>query len=329
MKIFITGITGFVGASVANYFVSAGHQVQGIGRKPALPSYVSRECDYKPMDITRPMEDIDADIVIHSAALASDTILFEDLYPVNVAGTENVLYAARNVRHFIHISSSSVYDFSNGKMKEERDAAGEFNGLSPYGQTKWLAEEIVSRNRWQFRKSILRPRAIYGKYDQQLIPRLLKLVRGNRIVIPDHLTKQISLTHISNLIQAIRLCICNQQTEAEVFNVADGAPYDLNEVLPALLHVVLANHTKTMRVPAPLFDLLIAFNKRVRFNSALNPFAASSLTNTSVIHIDKISRQLGYKPINNFFNSCAEIAAWIHKEEGWKNFFKQAPVMNF
>ncbi len=46
MKIFITGITGFVGASAANYFVSAGHDVQGIGRKAVLPSNVSGACRY-------------------------------------------------------------------------------------------------------------------------------------------------------------------------------------------------------------------------------------------------------------------------------------------
>jgi nucleoside-diphosphate-sugar epimerase len=328
MKIFITGITGFVGASAANYFVSAGHHVQGIGRKPALPLYVSGACGYKPMDITGPIEDIEADIVIHSAALASDTVSFKQAYAVNVRGTENVLRAARNVRHFIYISSSSVYNFNIVKMMQETDSGVEFKGLSPYGQTKLIAEEIVANSKGIFRKSILRPRAIYGKYDQLLIPRLLKLVKGNRIIIPGHLTKQISLTHISNLLQAISLCIRRQQAESEVFNVSDREVYDLNVVLPALLHIVLAKKPQTMKIPARLFDLFIAFNKRVRISSVMNPFAASSLTNKSVLNIDKITQQLGYSPVSNFFNSCSELWNWIHKEEGWKIFLKEAPVAN-
>ena len=87
MKIFISGITGFVGGSLANYFVHAGHEVAGIGRKPALPSFVSSLCSYQPVDIVHPLEEINADIVIHAAALASDTISFGEAYGVNVRVT--------------------------------------------------------------------------------------------------------------------------------------------------------------------------------------------------------------------------------------------------
>jgi nucleoside-diphosphate-sugar epimerase len=329
MKIFITGITGFVGASAANYFVSAGHDVQGIGRKAVLPSNVSVACRYSSMDIINPIPEIDADIVIHSAALASDTASFKESYNVNVRGTGNVLYASRNVKHFIYISSSSVYNFNEHKVMCESDSGATFNRLSPYGQTKWLAEEAIRNSHDGIKKSILRPRAIYGKYDQLLIPRLLKLVRGNRIIVPDHLTRQISLTHVSNLMLAINLCIRNQQEDYGVFNVSDSEIYDLNLVLPALLKVVLANRLQTVRIPAAIFDFFIALNKRLQFNTVLNPFAASSLTNRSVIDIDKITHQLGYRPVNNFYNSCTEIAEWIHKEQGWKNFFKVAPAPNF
>jgi len=329
MKIFITGITGFVGASAANYFVSAGHDVEGIGRKTVLPSNISRACRYSSMDITNPIPEIDADIVIHSAALASDTVSFKEAYHVNVKGTGNVLYASRNVKHFIYISSSSVYNFNECRVMCESDSGIAFNRLSPYGQTKWLAEQAIRESRQGFKKSILRPRAIYGKYDQLLIPRLLKLVRRNRIIIPDHLTREISLTHVSNLILAIHLCMRNQQEDYEVFNVSDGEIYDLNLVLPALLKVVLANRMQTVRIPAVVFDFFVALNKRLKLNPVLNPFAASSLINKSVLDIEKITRQLGYHPVNNFYNSCTEIAEWIHKEQGWKNFFKAAPAPNF
>ncbi len=329
MKIFITGITGFVGASLANYFVSAGHHVGGIGRKPSLPPFVSGLCTYKSVDILHPIEDIEADIVIHAAALASDTITFKQAYGVNVRGTEHVLQACRSVGHFIHISSSSVYNFRDNKIKFEDDSGIEFNGLSAYGQTKWLAEQAVSHDRHDFKKSILRPRAIYGKYDQLLIPRLLKLVKGNRIILPEQLTKQISLTHISNLVAAVNLCVTIQSAGLEIYNVSDREIYDLNIVLPALLKVVLANKLRTVRIPAGLFDLFAAVNRKMTVSAAFNPFAVASLTHKSILNIDKISSQLHYAPTHNFFGGCTEIAEWIHREQGWKNFFKEAPIPNF
>jgi nucleoside-diphosphate-sugar epimerase len=325
MKIFITGITGFVGASAANHFVSSGHSVQGIGRKPVLPPWVSDACNYKPVDIKYPMEDIDADIVIHAAALASDTASFDEAYQVNVKGTENVLRAARQVNHFINISSSSVYHYRKGRGMFETDSGVDFDCLSPYGQSKWLAEELVRGNRGNFKKTIFRPRAIYGKYDQLLLPRLLKLVKGDKIILPAHLTKQISLTHISNLILAIELCLHKQLAESAVFNVADPESYDLNEVLPTLLSAVMAKSMQNLKIPAWLFELFIKVNKRLKLNSALNPLAVSSLTQAGIINIYKITESLGYAPVKNFFNSYSEIADWIHKEQGWKFFFKKDP----
>jgi nucleoside-diphosphate-sugar epimerase len=328
MKIFITGVTGFVGSSVANHFISAGHTVQGIGRKAVLPPWVSSSCNYAPIDICNSVDDIDADILIHAAALASDNVSFEEAFHVNVKGTENVLLAAQRVKHFIYISSSSVYHYKKDKGMFEGDSGIDFDHLSPYGQTKWLAEEIISKSNTDFKKTILRPRAIYGKYDQLLLPRLFKLVRGNRIFLPAHLTKQISLTHISNLILAIELCISKQAAELAVFNVADAEAYDLNTVLPTLLSAVLSKSMHVLKIPVWLFDSLVVLNKKLKLSSALNPLAVSSLTQSGILNIHKITHSLGYTPVKNFYNSYGEIAEWINLEQGWKWFFKNAPTQN-
>ena len=88
MKIFITGITGFVGGSVANYFASLGHEVVGIGRSDRLPPHVSGNCSYVKADMLEPLADIHADIVVHAAGLASHTASFEELYDTNVRGDD-------------------------------------------------------------------------------------------------------------------------------------------------------------------------------------------------------------------------------------------------
>ena len=324
MKIFVTGITGFVGGSVANYFASLGHEVTGIGRSDRLPLHISNKCRYHQADISNPLPDIEADIVIHAAGLASDTASLKELYTVNVQGTQNILDAAKKIRHFIYISSSSVYQF-NKSPKVEIEAGSNLDELSNYGKSKLLAEKLLL-NRNKTRITILRPRAIYGKHDQSLLPRLIKLVKGNKLFLPAHLSKNISLTHIDNLTLAIELSIKNQILYYDIFNVADKEVYDLNHILTTLLPLVTGKRLETVTIPAWLFDLFVAVNSKLKLNRSFNRFAASSLTTEATMNIDKISDQLNYIPLKNFYNSYPEIGNWIHQEDGWKTLFNTSPA---
>ncbi len=324
MKIFVTGITGFVGGSVANYFASLGHEVTGIGRSDKLPSHISDKCSYMQADIRNPLPAIEADIIIHAAGLASDTASLKDLYSVNVQGTQHILDAGKKIKHIIYISSSSVYQFNKCPMKE-LEAGSNLNELSNYGKSKLLSEKLfLGRNK--NRTTILRPRAIYGRHDQSLLPRLTKLVKGNTLFLPAHLSKNISLTHIDNLILAIELSIKNQLLSHDVFNVADKEVYDLNQVLTTLLPLVTGKQLETVKIPAWLFELLVAINSKLNLNRSFNRFAASSLTNEATMNINKISDQLNYRPLKNFYNSYPEIGKWIHQEDGWKTLFKTTPA---
>jgi 2-alkyl-3-oxoalkanoate reductase len=321
MKMFITGITGFVGGSLANYFSTLGYDVSGIGRKPLLPSHVSEKCNYQQADICKSLDPIEADIVIHAAALASDTASFKEVYKVNVEGTQNVLRAAKKAEHFIYISSSSVYHFLNHRMKEN-EAGANYEKLSGYGKSKFLSEKLVINDQEINKKSILRPRAIYGKYDQVLLPRLLKLVKGDKLLLPQHLSKKISLTHINNVAQAVELCITRQSAILEVFNVADDQVYDLYQILTTLLPLAAGKPLKIINIYEPLFNWFVAINNKIRLNRSINRFAALSLTSVAVLNIEEIIQKTAYNPLRNFDNSVTEIIDWIHKEEGWKYFSK-------
>ena len=206
---------------------------------------------------------------------------------------------------------------------KENEAGLNFDKLSCYGKTKFLSEQIVIKDPAKNKKTILRPRAIYGKHDQQLLPRLLKLVKGDRLILPQHLSKKISLTHIQNLIAAVDLCIKKQSSALQIFNIADKEVYDLHYILTILLPLVAGKALKPKTIPASVFNLFVAINNKLKFNRSFNKFAASSLINTAVLNIDEIIQKMNYDPLKNFNNSYSEIIDWIHKEEGWKNFFEQ------
>jgi nucleoside-diphosphate-sugar epimerase len=190
----ITGATGFIGAHLVRHFSQLGYSVEATGRQKIPPIQLLQFASYLQADIAHYVPDLKGDIVIHTAALASDTASWEDLYETNVEGTKRVYEAAKNCRLFIHISSASVYPFQE-KPLSETDVKQELI-LSNYGKSKYLSEEVLKQNQQDSNVVILRPRAVYGTGDRILLPRILKLVKMQSIIAPSALDIQDSMPHI-------------------------------------------------------------------------------------------------------------------------------------
>lgn len=328
MKIAITGITGFVGGNLANRLIEQGHDVIGIGRQQQLPEHVHKDCNYLRADIRHTLPLLDADVVVHAAALASDTAAYADLYQTNVEGTKHVLRAACNSAVFIYISSSSVYSFANPVVKEV-EGGKDWNALSGYGKTKFLAEELVRKENGIDTKYIFRPRAIYGVHDQVLLPRLLKLVKGNKLIMPHHLSKHISLTHINNLVDVIQETILADRVKiTATYNIADGHTYQLYDVLPTLLSRVTQQHLKLVRIPAWLWETIVTANEKVGLYKTLNRFSSHSLTRDAVLNLEAAYTDLYFKPRFNFEDSYEQIATWVQASGGWKKYLDNHSIKN-
>lgn len=321
MKIFITGINGFIGGTLANHFIKKGFEVYGLGRQSKLASFVNQNCIYLKGDITTVKQIPETDVFIHSAARAGDNARYDEFYRNNVEGTKNILSMCRTVKCFIYISTSSVYNFSSASRKEI-EGGNMPNRLSSYGKTKYLAEEIVRNYQNIQSKYILRPRAVYGINDRLILPRLLKLIKGHKLILPSHVSKNISLTHIDNFVQAIDLCVEKQDKGTFTYNVADDKIYNLGDAITNLLSSVTENNLIPLKLPAPLWDSLIFANKIFKFNPNLSSFASKQLTQTALLDISLIKQELNYQPKRTLDNSYREIGNWVHNYGGWKKYLK-------
>lgn len=156
---------------------------------------------------------------------------------------------AAKVKHFIYISSSSVYP-PNGTLHTE-DEAVNFESLSNYGVSKRTAEQwLLSEKRFE-RLSILRPRAIYGLGDRVLVPRLIRLKKGKFILIPGGLPYPVSLTHIDNLLEATLRLMEKQTEDMAIYNVCDNESYILGEVIENVIRSLYPT-TKLSAIQPPI-----------------------------------------------------------------------------
>ena len=165
MKIYITGISGFLSINLVRYLMKHGYdQLAGIDlvdfTYPERSQIEFLQGDIrKPEDVRRSM--VGADIVIHTAA-ALPLYSPEDIYSTEVKGTRVVLQQAleSGVKRFIHISTTAVYGVPDHHPLYEHDS---FSGVGPYGKAKIQAEGVCQEYRQKgMCLPILRPKSFVG-----------------------------------------------------------------------------------------------------------------------------------------------------------------------
>jgi nucleoside-diphosphate-sugar epimerase len=165
MRIYITGISGFLSINLVRYLLAHGYtDIAGIDLVNF--DYPERDkIDFLQGDI-RNKEDLrksmkNTDIIIHTAA-ALPLYTPEDIYSTDIIGTRNVLEQAMacGAKRFIHISSTAVYGVPDHHPLFETDAV---HGVGPYGNAKVEAEQICNEFRLKgLCVPIFRPKSFVG-----------------------------------------------------------------------------------------------------------------------------------------------------------------------
>jgi dTDP-4-dehydrorhamnose reductase len=235
MKVLISGASGFLGQALGQFLFNNSHEIYPVYYENKIDQPNATLCNFQDYYSTKKLIDrISPEIFIHCAALTNvDLCQREKLkcWSTNVEATMNICKSINPNIHFIHISTSQVFDGKIGNYDEKEVK----NPINWYGTTKSISEEVVMSlaSRW----TIIRLSNLYGfdvKGKNFFHFAVTKLLENEKISAAGDTI--ISPTYIDTVVSAVNEIILEHIHG--IYNIADLETSTKYEILLRLSQIL-------------------------------------------------------------------------------------------
>jgi nucleoside-diphosphate-sugar epimerase len=296
VRCLVTGATGFIGGAVVRSLEAAGHEVVAYVREGS-DSRSLQQVERIVGDLGDPnrlaVAAAGCDAMVHAAGIADPAADPDALGWVHIAGTENVINAARQAgcRRLIHISCADVtlYEGPRSFWNEEQAPPRPFGELA---SSKLHAEELVRvSGRRGFRTTALRPALVWGPGDTTHLPAWraeadqggIRIVGGGKKLMA---------------------------TTGNVYNVVDT---ELSVSRDFFTELSAALGWSAPRSAGPYRWAWISSRTGL---SSLHLSRVIRRGHTSAFEMNRAKQDLGYEPVVTREQGMAELAAWYRETQG-------------
>ena len=315
-KIFITGANGFIGRALARRCRELGAEVSG------LDFIADPQWGVIAGDLTRANEWRSAlegvDIVIHTAALVSNTATMDEAWQINVKATADLLERCveADVKRFVQLSSVAAYGFDfNDERREDQP-------LRPMGNT-YVDTKIASEHsvlacdlRSVMDCTIVRPGDVYGPGSRPWVVLPLEMIASGRFLLPAHGEGRFSPVYIDDLVEGLLLAATRPEGRGEIFNICGGVEPTCAEFFA--YHAAMAG-AKAPRCMGTGGAILIAETARVLVQliggkTELGRGTIDMLSRKAGYSIEKAGRLLGFEPQVNLREGMRRTESWAREK---------------
>lgn len=314
-KVLLTGANGFIGQVLAKQLQVAGIETKALVKnRTTVPGGENIVLDLASDWKVNPC--IGVDTVFHLAAKAhalcevnADNKQYQC---VNTDATRKLLEAAQDagVEKFIFFSSVKAV----GDMAVMQDETNQTPPDTPYGCSKYAAEQLVLRGGYVPHPVVIRPCMVYGNTHKGNLPRLIEGIKHGFFPPLPEVYNHRSMVHVDDLVQAAWLAAQNPQSSGQTYIVSDGQAYStrqLYEWICAALNKQILPVTMPISVLkglAKIGDKIgLACGRRFKFDSDVLEKLIGSAWYSSA----KIESELGFKAQRNLHDALPEIVRYL------------------
>ncbi|MCX7833279.1 MAG: NAD(P)-dependent oxidoreductase [Ignavibacteria bacterium] len=325
MKALITGGTGFVGSHLVDKLIEKNFEVYCVIRKTSNLQWLKgKKLNYiESNDLTENvLKDIieEVDYIFHIAGVvkAKDESGYEKgNYIITKNLINSILETKHNLRKFVFISSQAVC----GPNPDDKPIDENYipKPITTYGRTKLKAEQEVMLSKEKIPVTIIRPCAIFGPRDTEILIYFKTYSKGLNAIIGLK-EKYLSLIYIEDLIDGILLAAESDKSNGEIFFLCNTKFYNWDEIARTT-EKVLNKRAIKIRIPhfvvytaGAISQLISIFSKNA---ATLNLEKCKDITQTRWVCSNKKAREvLGFQEKYTLEEGFKKTVEW-YKEQGW------------
>lgn len=321
----ITGATGFVGSHLADKLLEKNYDVYCLKRKSSSTKWLDgKNIKYVEGDLFS-NEALEAcikemDYVFHVAGVVKAKTK-EGFFHGNYESTRNLLEVTYKVnpgiKKFIFVSSLAACGPAKSDKPVDENTIPD--PITTYGLSKLKAEEEVYKYRDKFPVSIIRPPAVFGPRDTEILIYFKTFSRGLNSVIGFD-AKYLSLVYVEDLADSIILAAENKNADGQKYFVCFDKAYNWDEI-GSLTSNLLGKKALKIRLPHSvlytvgyLAELFSTFSSKP---ATLNIEKCKDITQLRwVCSNEKAKRELGFNTQFTLEESFRKTIDW-YKEMKW------------
>lgn len=248
----VTGATGFIGRALCQHLLDKGFVVRALVRKPGQAATLATAGVSLVEGSLSNQQSLNTLVtgchaVVHCAGAVRGARQ-QDFDRVNVDGLRLLVKAMRE-----HSPASRLLALSSLAASEPQ--------LSFYATSKFRGEQLLLNEAGALSWTILRPPAVYGPGDKELLP-LFKTTAKGILPVPGAIESRISIIHVDDLVSAIVAWLQSGQTPGEIYAVDDGQQggYDWQEIADRV-STITGRRVRLLPIPGFILDAFAWTNR--------------------------------------------------------------------
>lgn len=326
MRVLVTGASGFLGGHVAELFSGRGDSVRALVRKTSNTKHLAKLKNVELFEgsveqVERVREAVDGvDAIVHCAGIVKAKST-DEFFAVNTGGTSNLVEAARRLgsklRRFVHVSSLEACGPSpdGGPVRPDQE-----NPVTGYGRSKLAAEKVVLAAKDAMNVTILRPGAIYGPRDGEILEVFKSIQRGLLPLVAGGTAKGVWI-YATDCAEACVRAVEADVPSGRVYFVDDGCgPLDQRQMCADAERALGRKAFVRASLPVPLL-MTVARGVEVFGRVAGKPVMltrekANMLLQHWVCSSEATRKDLGWEPRVPWSEGVNRAVEW-YRQNGW------------